>query len=131
MLKRLWNTQRFNQQQLKARRCRPKYKGMAVQSITAAPDAEDADPPVGGVSWHGRVRLLVAFSTGLIVYLLAVWVLEDPIGNLDTDWRAFVNTGNRLREGSELYRPIDIETEPLPWLYPPFALWLALSLIHI
>ena len=98
---------------------------MAVQSITAAPDAEDADPPVGGVSWHGRVRLLVAFSTGLIVYLLAVWVREDPIGNLDTDWRAFVNTGNRLREGSELYRPIDIETEPLPWLYPPFALWLA------
>ena len=60
--------------------------------------------------------------------MLVVWVLSDPATNLETDWTAFDNAADRLIAGERVYRPFNAETEPLPYLYPPFALWLALPL---
>lgn len=60
--------------------------------------------------------------------MLAVWVLEDPRENLATDWTAFDRAADRVWAGEDVYRPYDADEEPLPYLYPPFALWLALPL---
>lgn len=97
---------------------------MTVQPLDDTTRTEDVLSRANGGSSHRIVRVLAASLTGIIVYMLVVWVMEDPT-RLETDWQAFNNTGNRLREGTELYRPIDVDSEPLPWLYPPFALWLA------
>lgn len=69
--------------------------------------------------------LLVA---GVLSVMLATWILQDPVANVTTDWTAFDNAGDRLLAGDTVYRPFDFEDEPLPYLYPPFALWLTLPL---
>ena len=75
--------------------------------------------------WARRVAIVGA---GILTFMLAAWVLSDPVENLSTDWTAFDAAADRLFAGEAVYRPYDAETEPLPYLYPPFALWLALPL---
>jgi len=74
------------------------------------------------------IRLLALLVAGVLAVMLAVWVLEDPRENLSTDWTAFDTAADRVWAGEPVYRPYDAETEPLPYLYPPYALWLALPL---
>jgi hypothetical protein len=75
--------------------------------------------------WARRSALLTA---GVLVLMLAAWVMSDPVENLSTDWTAFDNAADRVFAGEDVYRPYDAEAEPLPYLYPPFALWLALPM---
>ena len=76
--------------------------------------------------WLGT-NIAMAVSAVLIL-MLVQWVAQDPIERLSTDWTAFDNAADRLANGETIYRPVDVETEPLPYLYPPFALWLVLPL---
>lgn len=48
-----------------------------------------------------------------------------------TDWTAFDTAADRLVSGETIYRPWDREAEPLPYLYPPFALWLTVPLAFV
>ncbi len=73
------------------------------------------------------LRACVVFS-GVLVGMLAVWVASDPVVNLTTDWTAFDNAADRIVSGETIYRPYDSDAEPLPYLYPPTALWLSLPL---
>ena len=66
--------------------------------------------------------------TGVLVLMLAVWVLDDPSTNLETDWTAFDRAADRFFAGETVYRPFSFEEEPLPYLYPPFVLWLSFPL---
>jgi hypothetical protein len=75
--------------------------------------------------WARRFALLIA---GVLVFMLAAWVLSDPVENLSTDWTAFDTAADRVFAGEDVYRPYDAEAEPLPYLYPPFALWLSLPM---
>ena len=75
--------------------------------------------------WARRFALLVA---GVLAFMLAAWVMSDPVENLSTDWTAFDNAADRVFAGDDVYRPYDAEAEPLPYLYPPFALWLSLPM---
>ncbi len=88
--------------------------------------------PTDGVglaeSWIRRLTLLTG---GVFVVLLGAWVLADPSANLQSDWTSFDNAGGRLRSGEEIYRPWNGDTEPLPYLYPPFVLWLAAPLGYL
>ena len=74
------------------------------------------------------IRLLALLIAGVLAVMLAVWVLDDPHENLATDWTAFDNAAERIWQGETVYRPYDADTEPLPYLYPPYALWLAVPL---
>ena len=74
------------------------------------------------------IRLLALLIAGVLVVMLSVWVLEDPVENLSTDWTAFDNAADRVWNGETVYRPYDADIEPLPYLYPPYALWLSLPL---
>lgn len=73
------------------------------------------------------VNLALTLSA-LMLFLLVRWLNTDFTERITTDWTAFDNAASRLWSGSDVYRPFDAETEPLPYLYPPFALWLALPL---
>jgi hypothetical protein len=75
--------------------------------------------------WARRSALLIA---GVLVFMLAAWVMSDPVENLSTDWTAFDNAADRVFAGEDVYRPYDADAEPLPYLYPPFALWLSLPM---
>ena len=77
---------------------------------------------------HKLSRHLTIISASVLVVLLIAWIRTDPTQNLQTDWTAFDNAGDRLLAGETVYRPFSFESEPLPYLYPPFALWLALPL---
>ena len=77
---------------------------------------------------HLWVRRFVIVTAGVIVLMLVDWVMCDPQGNLHTDWTAFDLAADRLLSGEEVYRPYSAESEPLPYLYPPFVLPLALPL---
>ena len=79
-----------------------------------------------GETWFRRLAL--ALGGALIV--LAIWTVsqEGVAEGLRTDWTAFDNAASRLLDGEQIYRPLDRETESLPYLYPPYALWLALPL---
>ena len=77
---------------------------------------------------HEWARRAAVVITGVLVFMLIAWVLKDPRGNLETDWTSFDNAADRLFAGEQIYRPIDIDAEPLPYLYPPFVLWLAVPL---
>lgn len=59
---------------------------------------------------------------------MTAWVLTDPAENLQTDWTAFDTTADRLFDGETIYRPFEKGVEDLPYLYPPYALWLAIPL---
>jgi len=63
----------------------------------------------------------------MIVLLIAANI-ENPLEELATDWIAFDRAADRVVAGEQVYRPFDAETESLPYLYPPYALWLALPL---
>ena len=73
-------------------------------------------------------RRLAVLVAGVLVFMIADWVLSDPRANLSTDWTAFDNAADRVIAGETVYRPYSAEAEPLPYLYPPFALLLALPL---
>ncbi|MGI9606326.1 MAG: glycosyltransferase family 87 protein [Acidimicrobiales bacterium] len=75
--------------------------------------------------WMRRLSLIAA---GVLVVMLITWILDDPIENLSTDWTAFDRAADRAWAGERVYRPFDAESESLPYLYPPFALVLALPL---
>ncbi len=77
---------------------------------------------------HKLVRIIALLCTTLLAVLLVQWVAADPIERLNTDWTAFDNAGDRFRAQDTIYRLPDVETEPFPYLYPPFALWLAVPL---
>jgi len=72
-------------------------------------------------------RGAVVFGSMFVILVLA-WLLGDPLPRLRTDWTAFDNAADRLVAGEEVYRPWNAESETLPYLYPPFALWLSLPL---
>ena len=78
-----------------------------------------------GHRWARRITVLCA---GVLILMLADWVLSDPLVNLETDWTAFDAAADRVFAGEQIYRPYDAEAEPLPYLYPPFALLLSLPL---
>lgn len=80
---------------------------------------------------HKFARLTAIFVAGVFIFMLAAWVLEDPRENVMTDWTAFDNAADRLVSGETIYRPWNQDTEPLPYLYPPFALWLVLPLAFL
>ncbi|MFT7473936.1 MAG: hypothetical protein ACI81L_000851 [Verrucomicrobiales bacterium] len=77
-----------------------------------------------GHQWARRIAIVF---TGIIVVMLAAWLRSDPRTRLETDWTAFDNAASRLLSGETVYVPYS-ETEPLPYLYPPFVLLLALPL---
>lgn len=77
---------------------------------------------------HRLARLGTIFVAGVFIFMLVAWVLEDPAENVMTDWTAFDNAADRLTSGETIYRPWNQDTEPLPYLYPPFALWMVLPL---
>ena len=72
-------------------------------------------------------RRVSFFITGVLIAMLTAWVVSDPRANLSTDWTAFDNAADRLFAGETIYRPWS-DDEPLPYLYPPFALWLTMPL---
>ena len=55
-------------------------------------------------------------------------VSQEGLEGIRTDWTAFDNAASRFLGGEQIYVPWDAEVEPLPYLYPPFALWLAIPL---
>ncbi len=77
---------------------------------------------------HLWARRTAIVGAGVLLFMLIAWVLSDPVENLSTDWTAFDNTADRIFAGDDVYRPFDAELEPLPYLYPPYALWLTLPL---
>lgn len=77
---------------------------------------------------HLWARRAAIVGAGVLLFMLVAWVLTDPVENLSTDWTAFDNAADRLFAGEDVYRPYDAEREPLPYLYPPYALWLTLPL---
>lgn len=96
--------------------------------LTTATDIvadERTDGIPGSHLWMRRIALL---SAGVLTFMLIAWVLTDPIENLATDWTAFDTTADRVFAGEDLYRPYEATSEPLPYLYPPYALWLVLPL---
>ncbi len=77
-----------------------------------------------GHLWARRISIV---STVVLAILLTAWVRTDPRVNLETDWTSFDNAAERLLAGERVYVPLS-EDEPLPYLYPPFVLMLALPL---
>ena len=93
------------------------------------PTSPGEDEFVRGVPpTHLWARRIVIICAGVLVLMLAAWVASDPVENLSTDWMAFDNAADRVFAGEDVYRAYDAETEPLPYLYPPYALWLTLPL---
>jgi len=90
-----------------------------------SPSTSPSDPTP---SWVNLLRLGALLCFGVIVFLMTAWVLTDPAENLRTDWIAFDTTAERLFDGETIYRPYEKNVEDLPYLYPPYALWLALPL---
>lgn len=80
--------------------------------------------PSGQVVFRRSVILL----GGSLMAMILWFVLQDPAEGLRADWVSFDNAGSRLVNGETIYRPWNGTTEPFPYLYPPFALWLALPL---
>ena len=79
-------------------------------------------------SHDGGIRKLAIAGFVVLVALVTNFYLGDPGQRLQTDWTAFDNAATRLFAGETVYQPWDFEAEPLPYLYPPFALWLAVPL---
>ena len=79
------------------------------------------------VAQHWLRRLAIVLA-GAITVMIGARILEDPRELLQTDWTAFDNAADRLFAGETIYRPWNAESEPLPYLYPPYALLLAAPL---
>lgn len=77
---------------------------------------------------HKFLRYGALIFTGVLIVMLVAFHIENPEQHLQTDWTAFDTAADRLVSGETIYRPWDADTEPLPYLYPPFVLWLALPL---
>lgn len=77
---------------------------------------------------HKLIRFGALLFTGVLVLMLVDFHIANPENHLNTDWIAFDNAADRFNAGETIYRPLNVDTEPLPYLYPPFALWLALPL---
>lgn len=92
-------------------------------ALSPSTSPSDPTPP-----WVNVLRLGALLCFGVIVLLMAAWVLTDPSENLQTDWTAFDTTANRLFDGEAIYRPYEKGVEDLPYLYPPYALWLVVPL---
>ena len=73
-------------------------------------------------------RLVVIVLGGALMVLAIGTVSQEGLEGIRTDWTAFDNAASRFLGGEQIYVPWDAEVEPLPYLYPPFALWLALPL---
>lgn len=101
---------------------------MAGILTTTPPASADREPPSPVAPVHRWIRRIALVIAGVLVFMLIAWVLDDPVENLSTDWTAFDNAADRVLAGEDVYRPYDATSEPLPYLYPPFALWLALPL---
>lgn len=71
-------------------------------------------------------RWLSIVIGGALVVMLINWILGDPVERVSTDWTAFDRAGDRVFTDGAVYRSYD--EERLPYLYPPFVLWLALPL---
>lgn len=80
---------------------------------------------------HKFARLAAIFVAGVFAFMLTAWVLEDPREHVMTDWTSFDIAADRLFSGENIYQPWNQDTEPLPYLYPPFALWLVLPLAFL
>ena len=75
-----------------------------------------------------RFRLLALVLGGALIVLAIGTVSQEGLEGIRTDWTAFDNAASRLLGGEQVYRPWDAEVETLPYLYPPYALWLAVPL---
>ena len=75
-----------------------------------------------------RFRLLALVLGGALIVLAIGTVSQEGLEGIRTDWTAFDNAASRLLGGEQIYRPWDAEVETLPYLYPPYALWLAVPL---
>ena len=73
-------------------------------------------------------RLVVIVLGGALMVLAIGTVSQEGLEGIRTDWTAFDNAASRFLGGEQIYVPWDAEVEPLPYLYPPFALWLAIPL---
>lgn len=78
-----------------------------------------------GETWFRRVVIVLG---GTLMVLAIGTATQEGLDGIRTDWTAFDNAASRLLGGEQIYVPWDAEVEPLPYLYPPFALWLALPL---
>ena len=85
----------------------------------------DSEAPLQRESLVQKAAIL---GGSVLIILLLASVFSDPMTQLQTDWTAFDNAASRLFAGETVYQPWNAETEPLPYLYPPFVLWLALPL---
>ena len=74
------------------------------------------------------VRRVVVVVSAAAALLYLLWAVQDGQAPPRTDWTAFDNAADRVFDGTEVYRVWDAETEEFPYLYPPFALWLAVPL---
>lgn len=101
---------------------------MAGILTTTPPVASGSQQPSSVPKAHRWIRRIALLIAGVLLLMLIAWVLDDPTENLATDWTAFDNAADRVLAGEAVYRPYDAASEPLPYLYPPFALWLALPL---
>ncbi|MGD9750095.1 MAG: glycosyltransferase 87 family protein [Acidimicrobiia bacterium] len=96
---------------------------------TPSPRPADRARPAGP-GGRARRRAVALVAAGLFVIVLVLWLVaarRDPT-LLDRDWTAFDRAGDRVRAGgwAEAYRAS--AEEPLPFLYPPYSLWLTLPL---
>ena len=73
-------------------------------------------------------RLGALLIGGVLTFMIFFDRITGPRAGIATDWIAFDNAADRLWSGETIYRALDTETEPLPYLYPPFTLWLATPL---
>ena len=71
-------------------------------------------------------RWLSVVIGGALVVMLISWILGDPVERVSTDWTAFDRAADRVFSDAAIYRSYD--EERLPYLYPPFVLWLAVPL---
>jgi hypothetical protein len=71
-------------------------------------------------------RLSSVLVGGVLIIMLISWISGDPVERVSTDWTAFDRAADRLFGDDAVYRSYDEES--LPYLYPPFALWLTLPL---
>ncbi len=102
---------------------------MAGILTTPSPTSSEDDVlERGAPPAHLWARRTAIVGAGVLLFMLVAWVLSDPVENLSTDWTAFDNAADRILAGDDVYRPYNAQSEPLPYLYPPYALWLTLPL---
>lgn len=82
-----------------------------------------------GQKWFRRT--VIVFGGTLLALVLVSLQGRGIPEALETDWTSFDTAASRFFAGEEVYQPWHADLEPLPYLYPPFALWIALPLASV